>query len=391
MKRILTVFLLLALLAGCAAPGEAVRGGESAEPGIADNTPAGLALELERAVYDPSLTRYVYFVRNNTEETVEFGEHYAIQRRTESGWQNLTMTENAAFWAVGYMLAPGRTMALSCSMDLYEEAPEAGEYRLVKTVGDHTLYALFRLGESPYTAETPYGLPPLERLPEDYGAATAAETDVVFTASGGRNPEAAEEFLQKVFLGVPCQLRVVQDYGEGAVMVTDTLFENGSLLWRLQSGGVVTERRFSYVVSDGADLYLADGADWESTERYNARRLYLLPEGMAASALLALAEEMTAARLEANTARCRVWSADGRWDAALTTAPTEFSVGYRDATEGSWGEVFDLQNWDGVETAITALAWQEDGTLLLTCGTSAGGESELRFDPETKRLTNAAV
>lgn len=397
MKSVLSLMLVsLLLLTACGAPGgepetlrEEGRQTESPLSEERETRPEGLTLELERAVYDPSLTRYVYFVRNNTEETVEFGEHYAIQRKTEDGWQDLTMVENAAFWAVGYMLAPGKTWALSCSMDLYEETPEAGEYRLVKNVGDYTLYAPFRLGDSPYTLETPYGLRPLESLPETYGADMAADTDVVFTDDGGRNLEAAEEFLQKVSWGVPCQLRVVQDYGEGAAMVTDVVYEGRFLLWRLRSGGAVTERRFSYVVSDGADLYLADGADWESTEKYGAQRLYLLPEGMAAPELLALAEEMTAARLAGNAARCRVWSADGRWDAALTENPTEFSVSYYDASEGGWGEMFDLQNWDGVETAITALVWQPDNTLLLTCGTSLGTESELCFDPETKQLTGA--
>ncbi len=401
MKRsllcVVSVILLLALAAGCGAlpeggaprePGETRQQTALPEPEEAADLPKGLILELERAVYDPSLTQYVYFVRNGTEETVEFGQHYAIQRKTEDGWQDLTMAENAAFWAVGYMLGAGKTMALSCSMDLYEEIPEAGEYRLIKTVGDYTLSAPFRLGDSPYTAETPYGLQPLERLPEDYGADTAADTDVVFTNDGGQNAEMAAEFLQKVFLGVPCQLRVVQDYGEGTVMVTDVVNEKNALLWRLRSGGTVTERRFSYIVSDGADLYLADGADWENTEKYNAQRLYLLPEGTAAPELLALAEEAASARLEGNVTRCRVWSADGRWSAALTEAPTEFSISYYARPEGGWGEMFDLQNWDGMETAIKTLAWQPDNTLLLTCETSAGTESELCFDPETKQLTN---
>ena len=63
-------------------------------------------------------------------------------------------------------------------------------------------------------------------MPETYGADTAAEADVVYTNGGVKNGGAVEEFLYKVGLGVPCQLRTVQDYGEGAVMVIDTVYEH---------------------------------------------------------------------------------------------------------------------------------------------------------------------
>lgn len=46
----------------------------------------------------------------------------------------------------------------------------------------------------------------------------------------------------------------------------------------------------------------------------------------------------------------------------------------------------DLQEWDGPEAAVTSLAWQEDGTLLLTCET-LDGDSWLVFDPEGEKLT----
>lgn len=46
--------------------------------------------------------------------------------------------------------------------------------------------------------------------------------------------------------------------------------------------------------------------------------------------------------------------------------------------------MFDLQHWDGTETAILDLNWQEDNTLLLTCQTFDGGTSLLAFNPQTK-------
>ena len=54
--------------------------------------------------------------------------------------------------------------------------------------------------------------------------------------------------------------------------------------------------------------------------------------------------------------------------------------------EGSGGQLYDLGDWDGLETAIWGLEWQEDGTLLLFCETVAGGSSRLTFDPARETL-----
>ena len=393
MKKLLSMLLILVLLTACGAQKEPAPAEENVPPAetVQEDTPskpgAGLFLELEHPVYDPTLTRYTYFVRNATEETVEFGEDYALQRQEGDAWKDLTWVENAGFTAIGYALEPGQTMALTCGFDLYKEDPEAGNYRLVKTVGGQTLYAEFELGDSPYTAETPYGFIPLEDLPEIYDADTAADADVVYTNDGVQNGAAVEEFLYKVRLHVPCQLRTVQDYGENTAMLIDTIYESGHFLWRMRQGDDVAEQRFSYIVTDGTDLYLSNGADWETAERYAGKELaWLVPMETAGPELVSAVEKMTEERLAANTARYRVWSADGQWDAFLTENPTEFFASYHDKRGGGRGGMYDLRNWDGLETAIWGLDWQEDGKLLLVCETVDGGSSRLTFDPETEKF-----
>lgn len=394
MKKLLSMLLILVLLTACGAQKEPAPAEENVPPAetVQEDTPskpgAGLFLELEHPVYDPTLTRYTYFVRNATEETVEFGEDYALQRQEGDAWKDLTWVENAGFTAIGYALEPGQTMALTCGFDLYEEEPEAGTYRLVKTVGGQTLYAEFELGDSPYTAAAPYGFVPLEALPETYDADTAAEADVVYTNDDVQNGAAVEEFLYKVRLNVPCQLRTVQDYGENTAMLIDTIYENGHFLWRMRQGDDVAEERFSYIVTDGTDLYLSNGADWETAERYAGKELaWLVPMGTAGPELVSAVEKMTEERLAANTARYRVWSANGQWDAFLTEVPTEFAVSFHVGSGGGRGTMYDLNHWDGLETAIWGLEWQEDGKLLLVCETADGGSSRLTFDPETERFT----
>ena len=246
--------------------------------------------------------------------------------------------------------------------------------------------------EEPQETQTPPAFVPLEALPELYDADTAAQSDVVYTNDGVKNGAAVETFLHKVRLGVPCQLRTVQDYGENTPMLIDVIYESGHFLWRMRQGDDVVEVRFSYIVTDGTDLYLSNGADWETAERYAGKELaWLVPMETAGPAEIEAVERMTEDRLAANTARYRVWSADGVWDAFLTDVPTEFGVGWQKPGEGSSGQIYDLNQWDGLETAIWGLEWQEDGKLLLVCEIVDGGASRLTFDPETETLESEAV
>lgn len=395
MKKILLGLLLLLTLTAC--------GGQSiSEPPVPEGDICVLAKEappdrdglhifVEREVYDPSLTTFTYFIYNHTDETVEFGEDYRIQRLADDGaWVDLTPRENWGFTCIGLILYPGGEMSRTCTLDRYQEPPEAGSYRLVKPLGDREAEALFSLGDSPYTLGTPYGFGPLEDLPEDCRAASA--DCVVLLKNGMKNPENLEAFLHKSHLGAPCQLRTVQYRGEGTPIVTDVLYENGHFLRRERRDGAVTEQRFSYLVTDGRDLYLSNGADWASGEKYHDVRLPLIPVETPAELIDAVEEDMKT-RLRVNHIRYQIWSADGNRSAFLAAeeSPAVFAVNWQRPGEGTWGGVYDLQNWDGLETAVTSLAWQEDGTLLLTCATAEGGSSILRFDPETERLTTVEL
>ena len=394
MKRMLPLLLALALLAGCGGKkAEAPMAGEGSPP-VEEPAPAvtegDFLLTTEWAEYDPSVETVWYLLENHSGGEIMTGREVQVERlAADETWQALPVKENTGWTMEGLLVPAGGTIALSCWLGMYDHDFCDGTYRVVKEVEGQTCAAEFRIKEgAAISAETPYGFASLETLPWDYGAATAAEGDMVFTNEGVENGEALEAFLRKVSLGVPCQLRTVQDYGEGAVMVIDAVYENDHFLWRMWNGGdEVTEERFSYIVTDGQDLYLSNGSDWETAERYADKELaWLVPMGTAASEEVETVERMTAERLASNTARYRVWSADGVWDAFLTDVPTEFAVGWRRSGEGSGGKLYDLQDWDGLETAIWGLEWQEDGTLLLFCETVDGGSSRLTFDPARETL-----
>ena len=389
MKRIWICLLALLVLAGC---GEQET--DAGEPPAEQETSSGsfsLELDTEWDVYDPSAEEIWCILSYEGEgDPLEFGAEYRLEVQTDSGWEQVPFVEGTGWDSVLYTLHVGESWAFPCVLSLFDYSFTDGTYRVVKEIGDQTLTAEFTLTEgAAISAETPYGFGPMEDLPEDWDTAEAAASGaVVFTEAGMENADAAETFLEKVSLGIPSQLRTLQNYYESWPMLIDVIYENDSFRWRMRTGGEITEKRFSYIVTDGTDVYLSNGADWDSTERYDSDKAFLLPSG-SGSALVPRAQELMADQTAGSTVRYRIWSADGVWDASLTETPTEFGVGWQRPGEGSSGSLYDLGDWYDEAPAITDIAWQADGTLCLTCETAEGGVQTFDFDPETGYLTEA--
>ena len=389
MKRIWICLLALLVLAGC---GEQET--DAGEPPAEQETSSGsfsLELDTEWDVYDPSAEEIWCILSYEGEgDPLEFGAEYRLEVQTDSGWEQVPFVEGTGWDSVLYTLHVGESWAFPCVLSLFDYSFTDGTYRVVKEIGDQTLTAEFTLTDgAAISAETPYGFGPMEDLPEDWDTAEAAASGaVVFTEAGMENADAAETFLQKVSLGIPSQLRTLQNYYESWPMLIDVIYENDSFRWRMRTGGELTEKRFSYIVTDGTDVYLSNGADWDSTERYDSDKAFLLPSGSGGD-LVPAAQELMAERTAGNTTRYRIWSADGVWDASLTETATEFGVGWQRPGEGSSGSLYDLGDWYDEAPAITGLAWQADGTLRLTCETEGGSARIFDFDPESGNLTDA--
>ena len=389
MKRLWICLLALLVLAGC--------GGNPTDVGVTLVVPqsAGsysLNMETEWMEYDPSVDSIWCILSYEGEgEPLEFGAEYRLEVQTDSGWEKVPW-KNEAREDILYTLPAGESWAFPCVLSLFDYDFTEGTYRVVKDLevlpGEAEplpCWAEFTLRKgAAVSAEAPYGFGPMEEVPE-YGdpAELAASGAVVFTEAGTENADAAETFLDKVSLGIPCQLRTLQSYYESWPMLIDVIYENGSFLWRMRTGGEITEKRFSYIVTDGADVYLSNGADWTATEAYDSDRAFLVPSG-SGGGLLSMAQELMGGQTTGNTAWYRVWTQDGGQSAFLTRTPTEFGV------EGpGGGSLYDLGNWYDDAPSITGLAWQADGTLRLTCETAAGGMACCDFDPEAGYLTEA--
>ncbi len=394
MKRIMACLLCVLLLAGCGKRTEPEEAdaqvsvpeqlGLGAKSAVQEES-AELVLSTEWAEYDPSIETVWFTLENHSGAEIETGVDYALERYVEEAgdWYQVPFAENAAWTSQALCVPDGETIALPCALGMFDyDFSGGGTYRVTKEIEGQTCAAKFHLkAGAAVSAETPYGKAPLEVAPEDGSGA-----DVTFPEDGPDSLEPVGVYLEKVRLGIPCQLRTAQVYSESWPMIIDVIYENGHFLWRMLTGGEIAEQRFSYIVTDGTDIYLSNGADWPTAERFlNKELAWLIPENCGGE-FVETVSDMTADRLAGNSARYKVWSDDGCYDAMLTETPTEFGVGWQKPGQGSWGQLFDIQDWDGVETAIHSLDWQADGKLLLVCGTADGGASRLLFDPETGEL-----
>ena len=397
MKRIWSCLMALLLLAGCG--GEAQ---ESAGETPAEEAPAAgsysLGMTTEWAEYDPSVdTIWCVLSYEGEGDPLEFGAEYRLEVQTDSGWEQVPLAENAAWNLVQYTLETNRQWAFACSLSMFDYDFTDGTYRVVKDLevlpgeGDPLpCWAEFTLREgATVSSETPYGFGPMEDLPENWDPTEAAQArTVVFTEAGAENLDLAEEFLEKVSLGIPCQLRSLQSYYESWPMLIDVIYENDSFLWRMRTGGEITEQRFSYIVTDGTDVYLSNGADWDSTERYDSDKAFLLPSG-SGSALVPKAQEMMAERTAGNTTRYRIWSPSGEWCVRRSEGddPLDLSLVYSKPGYGSGSQGLDLGELRAGITGIRNMVWQADDTLHLTCETLGEGIQIFVYDPETEELT----
>ena len=247
MKRLWICLLALLLLAGCGAeePADQAPDGElSPEASTTVPTEGPVTLELEWETYAPSVKQVWYVVENTGTETVEFGEDYHLEMLGEDGaWYDVPWRENAAVNTIAYILQPGEKHAGTCSFSQFDyDFSGGGTFRVIKVVGDQTLTAEFTLREgAAISAETPYGFGPMEDVPEHGDPAELATTGaVVFTEAGVENADAAETFLEKVSLGIPCQLRTLQNYYESWPMLIDVIYDVSSFFWRMRTGGEIT-------------------------------------------------------------------------------------------------------------------------------------------------------
>ena len=232
MKRLWICLLAFALLTGC---------GDSGDIAVTTvyetDDPPRTALTTEWETYDPSVeTVWCILSYEGEGESLEYGAPYWLDvREADGSWTQVPLAENAGWDAMLYTLPSGEKQAFPCILSLFDYDFSGGStFRVIKEIGEYTAAAEFTLTKGAViSAETPYGFGPMEEVPE-YGdpAELSAGGAVVFTEAGTENADAAEIFLEKVSLGIPCQLRTLQNYYESWPMLIDVIYDGRGFLWR---------------------------------------------------------------------------------------------------------------------------------------------------------------
>lgn len=376
MRKLLSFLLCMLLLTGCGAKQAVSAYMDGDVAAVSQVLPEGVSMTLEWPEYSTSAASITYLITNNTDTEITTGQGFDLEVYQDGQWNIVPMKKNYAWTAEGIIIAPGTMRAFSGMLTAYDYRFHSGIYRISKSVGDEICTAEFTMADRGFlTADCPYGFSPLEDWTETEAAVLKIKDGKIT-----ENAALAFSFLTKVSLDMNCQLRMAEDPADGTSIVTDVIHEKGRFLRRTLKEGEITENWHSYLVTDGSNLYLSNGADWEHSLAYEGNSLFLLlPEGTADKELISMVEEMTAHRLESNITRYQLWSPDGERSACITDTPTEFSMGGI-----GYGATLDLQDMDGLETAILDLAWEGE-TLLLTCETLQG-TSLLRASLDKKPL-----
>ena len=374
MRKLLPIVLCVALLTGCAGKQAVSAYMDGDVAAVSQAMPEGVSILFEWPEYSADTASITYLVTNNTDAEVTTGSGFHFEVYQDGNWEVVPMKENYAWTAEGIIIAPGTMRAFSGPLTSYDYQFHPGIYRITKRVGEEICTAEFTMVDRAFiSADRPYGFGPLEEWREGDPSTVKMKAGVVT-----ENADLIFTFLTKASLDMNCQLRVAEYAEEEAVTVTDVIYEKGRFLCRVRNGDEMAETYYSYLVTDGAAVYLSNAVDWEHSLSYTGNSLVLLcpaeEDGVETVA------EMTERRLDSNVTRYKLWSTDGEMSAELLESPTEFSMGGI-----GYGATVDLQDMDGLETAVLDLVW--DGKdVLLTCETALGETNILRASLQMQPL-----
>ncbi len=350
------------------------------EYGDADfDTSGDIVIETEYEVYGSDAPEVSYIISNRTETEFVYGVQYAVEVLRDGVWYQVPFPENTAWIDIGIILKPNGLNTDSFKFSALDFKMTDGHYRLIKEIGSKRYFDEFQVGRSPITEKTPFGYQALEKLPKEYTGEAASENgDVVFTHTEIKNADKLSVFLDKVELGFPAMVRIVQYTVEGDPIITDYIYNKnhrGYYVYRHDnsrdkygSGVGITETIYSYLITDGTALYLSNCASWELTQTYTTAETLQINWDTSLgdiSFLVTLVEKMTAERLDWNTTLYKVYSPDGKQNVALFSE--DLSYGYDGLTSS---EIRQVSDPDGIATKITDVFWLDDNSFVLVCDTT---------------------
>ncbi|HIX91921.1 MAG TPA: hypothetical protein H9681_03475 [Firmicutes bacterium] len=164
MKRIHTAgisFILCIAVCSCAEESDEIQPIDSAELTVSDETDnsvevittqslsgetvsSDVTITTDREVYDNDCESVLLTIANNSDEMIEYGETWSLDKRLNGEWVSQD-DGTAVFYMIGYGLPAGETTECSCVLSTFLSEPSGGEYRILKEIDDKVYAAEFKI------------------------------------------------------------------------------------------------------------------------------------------------------------------------------------------------------------------------------------------------------
>lgn len=376
MKRFTVLFLLLALLLSACSTLSPSQQGDLPDGGT-------VRMTTQFSVYEKDTACIQVALHNDSSGTLYFGSAWQMEVNRNGEWMVIPFRENICFEELLYTISPGGTHVFTVHTDALNYRWKNGSYRILKETWDEedekaVCAAVFTIGESHVSADSPLGYRPLEQLPLSYDDAQAIKDGVVFvnTLMDGAS-ETVNAFFASYEIGMDTQLRLAIHDDAGNLILEDLLCERLAGTWRIRyrrdetrAGGTITETIYSHIVTDGVNICLACtpaftendavpvallcGFDWMGHDDVKAR--------------LTKASDKAAP----DFAHPAYWSPDGETVITLYTDPLTFGI-TRCVDGGYSGHMSSISQISGM-TAIRSAVWEAGSDIaLLICDTRTDG------------------
>jgi hypothetical protein len=116
-----------------------------------------VTLTTTRTLYPPDVEVIEVIWKNDTDETVAFGEHYRLERRVNGEWVEIPIKDGAGFNDILWMAKPQSEVPQTHWIREYTDTLEPGEYRIATyftfdresgLAVNHPIYAEFTVGDA---------------------------------------------------------------------------------------------------------------------------------------------------------------------------------------------------------------------------------------------------
>jgi hypothetical protein len=392
MRKVIEFLLLITfiqVMAGCGLPDNSPV--DSGADNLYSDQSEDITFYTQHPVYGNDIDIITCYIQNNTNKEFEYGEPYSIEKLVNGIWQIIPYIKKIAWNGLGHILKPNSTNTIYVSLSICNDTFKDGTYRICKEIEDKYYYAEFKLGKSNITASTPYGFQELEKIKANYTSEQAiADGAIVIEQNEIKNMEMADKFISNVSRKTASMLRIVQYTAEGDPVITDITFtvsyftrRTKTFFDRYNGKKGIHETIFSYIVTDGNDIYLSNHSTYDDEESGEYVRLIPADAPPEWKNAVDLIRQVTKDRLSSNIATYKVYSSDGTKYTIMTQEPLQFGF-----NNSGYAELRNIENKMGIAVRINEVLWADDDTILIVCETNSDMKYYEFFNVATRSVVS---